>query len=67
MRSIKMTGDQIRRLREKLNASRTEFAARLSVTPYAVGTWEKGERCPGEFTVRKLQILKQQIYKGESV
>ena len=41
---MKLSAQQILRIREELGMTQTEFAAHVGVTRFAVGAWERGKR-----------------------
>lgn len=60
-----MTANDIKRLREKLGMTQCTLAIKLGVTMGAVCTWENGIRVPQSFSMRKLELLKQEMYRGK--
>jgi putative transcriptional regulator len=55
----RMKPQEIRRLRESLNASQTMFASFLCVSTKAVQAWEQGLRRPQRTALRLLAIAKR--------
>lgn len=55
----RMKPEEIRRIRESLNASQVVFAAFLCVSPKAVQAWEQGSRRPQSTALRLLDIAKK--------
>jgi putative transcriptional regulator len=55
----KITPQEIRQIREALNASQTVFAVYLNVSPNAVRSWEQGTRRPQHAALKLLAIAKR--------
>jgi putative transcriptional regulator len=51
-----MTGAEVRRLRERLDASQAVFAAYLNVSTKLVQAWEAGRRAPAGAALRLLRL-----------
>lgn len=51
--------EEIRHIRESLNASQATFARFLCVSPKAVQSWEQGSRRPQSTALRLLTIAKK--------
>ncbi|MCL2861247.1 MAG: helix-turn-helix transcriptional regulator [Firmicutes bacterium] len=49
-----IVGIRIKEGREKLKLSQAQFAKQISVSPQAVGKWERGESLPDIFTLAKI-------------
>jgi putative transcriptional regulator len=60
VRPEKMSGAEIRRLRLKLLASQSIFAAVLGVSKDAVQSWEQGRRPPGDSALRMMRIFRDE-------
>jgi putative transcriptional regulator len=54
-----MKPDEIRQIRENLNASQAVFAHFLCVSPKAVQSWEQGLRRPQKTALRLLEIARE--------
>lgn len=54
MLNSKLIGDKIAAARKKLNLSQAELAQQVSISPQAVGKWERGESMPDIFTLDRL-------------
>jgi len=57
MLSAKMIGSKIAILRKKKNLSQAELAQQISISPQAVGKWERGESMPDISTLNSLAEL----------
>jgi len=58
MLNSKLIGDKIATARKKINLSQAELAQQVSISPQAVGKWERGESMPDITTLNRLaQIL----------
>jgi len=53
--------DDIRSLRESLNASQVLFARLLNVSSNAVESWEQGVRQPRQATLKLLHIVRKNL------
>jgi len=49
-----ITGSKIAAARKKINLSQAQLAEQLSITPQAVGKWERGESVPDIITINRL-------------
>lgn len=54
MLNSKSIGNKIADARKKINLSQAELAQRVSISPQAVGKWERGESMPDIFTLNRL-------------
>lgn len=54
---IKVTTDQIKKIREQMNLSQTVFAKILNVSPSSIRQWEQGKRTPSGSTKVLLELL----------
>lgn len=54
MLNSKLIGDKIATARKKLNLSQAELAQQVSISPQAVGKWERGESMPDITTLNRL-------------
>ena len=52
-----LTGPLIKKIREALEMTPTEFASRLGVSAAAVARWETGSRKPRLDSMRKLRTM----------
>ena len=52
-----MTGDEFRRLRERLGRSQAELATLMGTTRASVSRWEANERSISELVARYLRLL----------
>ncbi|MGH7321002.1 MAG: helix-turn-helix domain-containing protein [Candidatus Rokuibacteriota bacterium] len=52
-----MTGKELRGLRDLLELTQAQLAARLGVTPTSVARWERGERAISEPVARLVKFL----------
>lgn len=50
----KSVGDKISAARKKISLSQAELAERISISPQAVGKWERGESMPDILTLNRL-------------
>src|SRR5687767_11706249 len=68
MLNSKSIGNKIAQARKKHNLSQAELAQQVSISPQAVGKWERGESMPDISTLNHLaQILKVDLnYFSES-
>lgn len=68
MLATMMIGNKIAEARKKINISQAQLAQRLSISPKAVGKWERGESMPDIITLNRLaEILKVDLnYFSES-
>ncbi|MEJ5994447.1 pentapeptide repeat-containing protein [Pedobacter sp. Du54] len=58
MLNSKSIGNKIATARKKINSSQAELAQQISISPQAVGKWERGESMPDIVTLNRLaQIL----------
>lgn len=57
MLSSKTIGSKISEARKKINISQAQLAQRLSISPQAVGKWERGESMPDITTFNRLAEL----------
>lgn len=53
----KLTGEDVKRIRNKTSASQPVFAAYLNVTPSTVKQWELGRKQPSGASLRLLQLI----------
>src|SRR5215203_2929337 len=59
MLNSKSIGNKIAEARKKINLSQAELAQQVSISPQAVGKWERGESMPDISTLNRLaEILK---------
>lgn len=49
-----MIGNKIATARKKINLSQSELAQKVSISPQAVGKWERGESMPDISTLNRL-------------
>jgi len=54
MLNSKFIGDKIATARKKINLSQAELAQQVSISPQAVGKWERGESMPDITTLNRL-------------
>jgi len=54
MLNSKLIGDKIATARKKINLSQAELAQQVSISPQAVGKWERGESMPDITTLNRL-------------
>jgi uncharacterized protein YjbI with pentapeptide repeats len=54
MLNSKLLGGKIAKARKKINLSQAELAQQVSITPQAVGKWERGESMPDITTINRL-------------
>jgi uncharacterized protein YjbI with pentapeptide repeats len=54
MLNAKMIGNKIAEARKRINISQAELAQQLSISPQAVGKWERGESMPDITTLNRL-------------
>ena len=54
------TANEVRRIREELRLTQTEFAAALGVSRDSVARWEAGTRQMSEPTARLLQRIRKE-------
>ncbi|MBL7884919.1 MAG: helix-turn-helix domain-containing protein, partial [Bacteroidia bacterium] len=54
MLNTKMIGNKIAEARKKLNISQAQLAEQVSISPQAVGKWERGESMPDITTLNRL-------------
>ena len=54
MLNSKSIGDKIAIARKRINLSQSELAQQVSITPQAVGKWERGESMPDIATLNRL-------------
>ena len=54
MLNSKSIGNKITEARKKLNISQAELASQISISPQAVGKWERGESMPDITTLNRL-------------
>lgn len=54
MLNSKTIGNKIAEARKKINLSQAELAAQVSISPQAVGKWERGESMPDITTLNRL-------------
>src|SRR5512145_2953796 len=54
MLNSKSIGDKIAAARKKINLSQAELAQQVSISPQAVGKWERGESLPDITTLIQL-------------
>ena len=54
MLNSKSIGNKITAARKKVNLSQTELAQQVSISPQAVGKWERGESMPDITTFNRL-------------
>ncbi len=54
MQNSKSIGSKIARARKKINLSQAELAQQVSISPQAVGKWERGESLPDIATLDRL-------------
>lgn len=68
MLTMMMIGNKIAQARKNLNLSQTQLAQQLSISPQAVGKWERGESMPDIITFNRLaEVLKVDMnYFSES-
>ena len=59
IRTEPMNKDEVKRLREKLNASQSVFANYLNVSPKSVQAWEQGIGKPTGAALRLLRIAEK--------
>lgn len=59
MKQDDWTGDEIRRLRERLGVSQVELARRLGVDGISVSRWERGVTRPSRLAIRALDHLRR--------
>jgi uncharacterized protein YjbI with pentapeptide repeats len=57
MLNSKSIGDKIAEARKKLNLSQAELAQQVSISPQAVGKWERGESMPDITMLNKLTAI----------
>jgi uncharacterized protein YjbI with pentapeptide repeats len=57
MLNSKLIGEKIATARKKLNLSQAELAQKVSISPQAVGKWERGESMPDITTLNRLAEL----------
>jgi uncharacterized protein YjbI with pentapeptide repeats len=57
MLTSKYIGDKIAEARKKLNLSQLELAQKVSISPQAVGKWERGESMPDITMLNKLTAI----------
>ncbi|RYG21663.1 MAG: XRE family transcriptional regulator, partial [Chitinophagaceae bacterium] len=50
MLNSKSIGNKIAEARKKINSSQAELAKQVSISPQAVGKWERGESMPDIIT-----------------
>jgi len=61
MRMHMLTAEEIRKLRKRLQLTRTEFAAKIGVTEGAVWKWEADQQHPRWKSLVKLAELLEEI------
>lgn len=54
MLNSKSLGNKIASARKKVNLSQSELAQQVSISPQAVGKWERGESMPDITTLNRL-------------
>lgn len=54
MQNSKSIGNKIAEARKKINLSQSELAKQVSISPQAVGKWERGESMPDIITLNRL-------------
>ena len=54
MLNSKSIGNKIADARKKINLSQAELAKQVSISPQAVGKWERGESMPDIMTLNRL-------------
>lgn len=54
MLNSKSIGNKIAEARKKINLSQNELAQQVSISPQAVGKWERGESMPDITTLNRL-------------
>ena len=54
MLNSKLIGNKIAEARKKINLSQAELAQQVSISPQAVGKWERGESLPDIMTLNRL-------------
>src|SRR5208282_3845997 len=54
-----ISAEEVRQIRQTLNASQTLFATYLNVSPNAVRSWEQGTRRPRQAALKLLAIAKK--------
>ncbi|MBK7131108.1 MAG: pentapeptide repeat-containing protein [Crocinitomicaceae bacterium] len=59
MINSKLIGNKIAQARKKINLSQAELANKISISPQAVGKWERGESMPDIITLNRLSELFQ--------
>jgi uncharacterized protein YjbI with pentapeptide repeats len=57
MLNSKSIGNKIATARKKINLSQAELAEQVSISPQAVGKWERGESVPDIFTLNRLAAI----------
>lgn len=57
MQNSKYIGEKIARLRKEYNLSQAQLAQKISISPQAVGKWERGESLPDITTLQRLAII----------
>ena len=55
-----MTGEEVRRLRERLGPTQVQLAELVGVAPNSVARWEREEMKVRESAARLMQLLAQQ-------
>ena len=61
MRTHTLTGDQLRRLRERAGVSQTQVAAYLAVVPHRVGNLEREARPTSEAAARVIAAIAELV------
>ncbi len=54
MLNSKSIGNKIAEARKRINLSQAELALQISISPQAVGKWERGESMPDIITLNRL-------------
>lgn len=57
MQNSKSIGNKIAQARKKMNLSQAELAKQVSISPQAVGKWERGESLPDLITLEQLALI----------
>lgn len=57
MLNSKTIGNKIAQARKQMNLSQAELAQQVSISPQAVGKWERGESMPDITTLNRLAVL----------
>ncbi len=57
MLNSKTIGNKIAQARKEINLSQAELAKQVSISPQAVGKWERGESLPDIFTLDRLAAI----------